>query len=97
MSLVDPPLDDMAPPSIRRRSEDDRAADGVGFQSLRALGIEATQLASGKVWTDYNLHDPGVTILEQLCYALTELAYRADLPVADQLCGPDGDRFPAAA
>ena len=27
----------------------------------------------GETWTDYNLHDPGVSILEQLCYGLTDL------------------------
>ncbi|WP_293905372.1 hypothetical protein [Phenylobacterium sp.] len=78
------------PTSIPRRNAAARAADPVAFQSLRALGIEWTQLASGQRWTDYNLHDPGVTILEQLAYALTELAYRADFPVADHLCGEDG-------
>ncbi|MFN6251918.1 MAG: glycoside hydrolase domain-containing protein [Acetobacteraceae bacterium] len=47
---------------------------------------------SGEVWTDYNFSDPGVTIIEQLCYALTELPYRADLPVADLLTPPHGTR-----
>ena len=40
---------------------------------LREMGIEEIQKLSGKIWTDFNLHDPGVTILEQLCYALTDL------------------------
>ena len=34
---------------------------------------------SGKVWTDHNLHDPGITTLEALCYALTDLGYRTEL------------------
>src|SRR5262249_25480021 len=34
--------------------------------------------------------DPGVTILEQLCYALTDLLYRAAFPVADLLTRPPG-------
>ena len=48
-------------------------------------GIELVQALSANNWTDYNLHDPGVTILEQLCFALTELGYRAGFPVKDQL------------
>jgi hypothetical protein len=43
---------------------------------------------SSDVWTDFNYSDPGVTILEQFCYALTELPYRAQLPVADLLSQP---------
>lgn len=64
--------------------------DADSFADLRRLGIELAQRFSGKLWTDYNLHDPGVTILEQLAYALTELIYRADLPVADLLRGKEG-------
>ncbi len=80
-----------APQSIPRVSQADREADELGFWSLRALAIARTQAASGKVWTDYNLHDPGVTLLEAVCYALTELVYRADFDVADHLCGEDGE------
>ncbi len=38
------------------------------FSSLRQEGIALVQALSGGTWTDYNLHDPGVTILEALCY-----------------------------
>src|SRR5690606_20918248 len=40
---------------------------------------------SGKIWTDHNVHDPGITILEMLCYALMDLGYRTNLPVEDIL------------
>ena len=33
------------------------------------------------IWTDFNDHDPGIMILEQLIYASTELPYRANLPM----------------
>jgi len=55
------------------------------FTELREKGIAYIQKFSGDIWTDYNSHDPGVTILEQLCYALTDLAYRTSLPVEDLL------------
>jgi hypothetical protein len=77
-----------APPlTIKRKDRQDREAS---FEKLRAEGLKLAQAASGGTWTDYNLHDPGVTILEQLCYALTDLIYRTEFAVADHLTGADG-------
>lgn len=73
--------------TIRRRGAAERAA---GFSGLREQGLAAIRSLCGDTWTDHNLHDPGITILEQLCYALTELIYRAQFPVEDHLCGSDG-------
>lgn len=73
--------------AIRRRSA---AASEHAFDRLRAQGLQWLQRVGGRVWTDHNLHDPGITLLEQLCFALTDLQYRADFPVADHLTGPDG-------
>jgi hypothetical protein len=64
--------------------------DGLDFDGLRRKGIAALQSLSGKTWTDYNLHDPGVTLLELLCYGLTDLVYRTDFDVADFLTGASG-------
>lgn len=55
------------------------------FAVLRQIGIEHLQSLSGELWTDYNLHDPGVTILEVLCYALTDLSYRTHFNLQDLL------------
>lgn len=74
-------------PFIARRP---KAPAPQSFWGLRAQGLAASQALSGQVWTDFNLHDPGVTILEQVCYALTELVFRADHAVADHLTGEDG-------
>lgn len=57
----------------------------LDFQILRQIGIDRLQQLSGKLWTDYNLHDPGVTILEVLCYAITDLGYRNNLEIEDLL------------
>jgi hypothetical protein len=51
----------------------------LDFKRLRQEGIDLIQTLSGDEWTDYNLHDPGVTTLEILCYGLTELGYRSRL------------------
>ena len=62
---------------------------GLDYAYLRTEGIRLVQQLSGSIWTDYNEHDPGVTTLEQLCYALTELSWRAEMPMADILCDPE--------
>ncbi|WP_343732780.1 hypothetical protein [Duganella sp.] len=64
--------------------------DGLDFDGLRRKGIALLQDLSSQQWTDYNLHDPGVTLLELLSYGLTDLVYRTDFDVADYLTGPDG-------
>ncbi len=57
----------------------------MDFASLLAAATATAQAVSGGRWTDYNEHDLGVTILEALCYALTDIAYRAGHPMADIL------------
>ncbi|MEM9596687.1 MAG: hypothetical protein AAGD06_20630 [Acidobacteriota bacterium] len=58
---------------------------GLDYALLKEEGTALLQQLSGSIWTDYNESDPGVTVLEQLCYALTELSYRAEIPLADLL------------
>lgn len=55
------------------------------YAELRSAGLKAVEGYSHELWTDYNTHDPGVTILEYLCYALTDLGVRTGLPVGDLL------------
>lgn len=55
------------------------------FKHLMEKGLKYVQDFSGDIWTDYNSHDPGVTILEQFCYGLTELAYKTSFPIEDLL------------
>ncbi|GAB4396888.1 MAG: hypothetical protein OHK0053_12010 [Microscillaceae bacterium] len=64
------------------------------FEFLRSQGLQFIQELGGAFWTDYNDHDPGITILEQLCYALTDLAYRTDLPIQDHLAGQSAAQKP---
>lgn len=67
----------------------------LNFTELRNKGLEYIQQFSGDVWTDYNLHDPGVTILDQLCYALTDIGYRTSLPIKDLLTPEKGKAIDA--
>ncbi|HYJ64069.1 MAG TPA: hypothetical protein VEV62_10025, partial [Parafilimonas sp.] len=57
--------------------------DYLNFDKLRSEAIAYLGNLSGKIWTDHNVHDPGITILEMLIYALLDLGYRTNLPVTD--------------
>jgi uncharacterized protein len=57
----------------------------MDFEQLRSLGIRHLEKLGTKMWTDFNLHDPGITILEVLCYAITDLGYRTNFPIQDLL------------
>ncbi|HWQ26389.1 MAG TPA: hypothetical protein VN367_06340 [Chlorobaculum sp.] len=60
------------------------------FAFLRSKGIEFIEQMSSRWWTDYNSHDPGITILEALCYAITDLGYRTGWDISDLLAEPAG-------
>lgn len=47
---------------------------------------------SSQAWTDFNTHDPGITILEYLCYTLSELNLIASMPIQDLLARPGQDK-----
>jgi hypothetical protein len=65
----------------------------MDFDELRKEAIQSTQRASGKKWTDYNLHDPGVTILEQFSFVLTDIAYRTNLGIEELLFHSNNERI----
>lgn len=56
---------------------------GKDYAWLRSQGRQYIEDLSGKLWTDYNTHDPGITFLELMCYAITDLGYRISMPVQD--------------
>ncbi len=61
---------------------------GKDYAFLRQEGLKYIEELAHKLWTDYNTHDPGVTMLEMLCYAITDLGYRIAMPVEDILAKP---------
>lgn len=72
------------PPAITNAPSDHPSMD---FAFLRAEGVRHIRRLAGHLWTDHNAHDPGITILEQLCYALTDLNYRIGYDIQDLLAG----------
>ncbi len=57
----------------------------LDYATLRQEGLRLLERLAGPEWTDFNEHDPGITILEQYCYALSELAYRCNFSIPDLL------------
>lgn len=66
--------------------------DQTDFHFLRKTGIEYIEKLGGKLWTDYNSHDPGITTLEVLSYAITDLGMRMNLNMEDILASKDEDK-----
>ncbi|MDD3353009.1 YegP family protein, partial [Zoogloea sp.] len=75
------------PPSISRTPEDMALDAHALFQE----GLVHLRRLAGKTWTDHNVHDPGITVLELATWALAEFGYRVSLPLEDLLSPPDGD------
>jgi hypothetical protein len=69
--------------------------DPLGYTLLRKQGVDYIIALGSKFWTDFNIHDPGITLLEALCYGLTDLGYRNEFSVADLLATPPGTPFDA--
>src|SRR5690349_2907516 len=61
----------------------------MDYARLRAEGLALLERLATSQWTDFNSHDPGITILEQLCYAITDLGYRTAFPIAELVAGGD--------
>ncbi|WP_103069642.1 hypothetical protein [Aquimarina sediminis] len=69
--------------------KDPNIPDFLDFKTLRKEGLEHIGALSGKIWTDHNAHDPGITILEVLVYALMDLGYKTNLPFKDLIALKD--------
>ncbi|MDX2304718.1 MAG: hypothetical protein NW226_18050 [Microscillaceae bacterium] len=55
------------------------------FWNLRREGISLIERLGHQQHTEYNSSDPGITILEALCFAITDAAYRMGFDMKDLL------------
>lgn len=76
--------------SVAYQIENVPLKESMDFRVLKARALKIIQEQSGQEWTNYNPADPGITILDQLCYALTELGYCTDFPIEDVLTPESG-------
>lgn len=78
-------LSQLAIPKKNRNGAVPESNAAFDHERLFVAGLEHIERLARRIWTDYNVHDPGITTLELLCYAITDLGYRASLPVQDLL------------
>lgn len=81
----------MAPPSSKNQPSVYEKNHEFAF--FLEEGMRYIQELAGKTWTDHNASDPGITILEQLCYALADLSYRTSFDIPDLLAEDGKDTF----
>lgn len=74
-------------------ASDQQLTPSADFAMLREQGIKHLEQLAGSQWSDFNTHDPGITILEQLCYALTDFNYRAEYELPDLLSRDGEDAY----
>ena len=55
------------------------------FDNLQKNALETIRELSGQLWTDHAPHDPGITTLDILNYALSELDYQMSFPLEQYL------------
>lgn len=55
------------------------------YKYLQDVSLERLEQLCWKLWTDYNVHDPGITIADYFNYALFELNYRLEFPFENYL------------
>lgn len=65
----------------------------LDYEFLRREGIRYLEQMAGQLWTDFNTHDPGITMLEQVCYAITDLAHRITYDLPDLLTNDKGQAY----
>ena len=63
------------------------------YAYLRKAGLAHIQALGSRIWSDYNIHDPGITILENVAYAITDLGYRTAYDTQDLLGLKEGDGY----
>jgi len=54
--------------------------DEMKFSDLKESSQKRIKALAPKLWSDYNIHDSGITIFELLCYVITDLGYRGGYP-----------------
>jgi hypothetical protein len=63
------------------------------YAYLRVAGLDHLQKLGSRLWTDYNIHDPGIMIMEMVAYAISDLGYRTAYDIQDILGLEEGDGY----
>jgi len=75
---------------VKNHILDERLPLNQNFEELKKTALNFIQKFGSSEWTNLNQSDPGVTILDQLCFAMTELGYCGEFPIEDLLTQSNG-------
>ncbi|AOT08503.1 hypothetical protein [Pseudoalteromonas luteoviolacea] len=64
---------------------------GQDLDGLRAQGVAKLQKLAPDTWSDHNVFDPGITLLEVLAYVLSDLSYKLNYSVEDLITVEPGE------
>ena len=78
-------LSQLSIPKKKALTAIDEATAPLDHEQLFAIGLQHVRRLASRIWNDYNVHDPGITTLELLAFAITDLSYRASFPIEDLL------------
>ncbi|RUL78803.1 hypothetical protein [Dyella choica] len=57
----------------------------IDFETLLAQAKQALVEYAGKRWSHMGENDPGITLLQAICYNVSDIGYRSSLPLTDLL------------
>lgn len=77
-------------PSVRQR---DALPPSLDYNFLREEGLKHIRRLSGDIWSDHNVGDPGITMLEVLCLAILDINYRISFDIKDLIANEQGDLY----
>jgi len=72
--------------TISRLTDNHTALDQ---KKMVSQGIKEIEKMAGGWWSNFNPSDPGITMLDLLCYGLLNLGYQSEFPIEDILTGDD--------
>jgi len=79
--------------TLRKRYIKKKDKGSGEYEDLHIQGVKLLQELSSTNWTDYNEHDPGLTIFENIAYTLTNLSFKTSLPINDILTEGKGNQL----
>lgn len=82
----------LVPPRIEAQPP---ATPGLDLEAVSKEGRANLRQLAGLTWTDHNVHDPGITLLESIAYGWVDLAYRATTTMPQLLEAPSRHFFSA--
>lgn len=63
------------------------------YEFLREEGLKHIRELGGNLWSDHNVGDPGITMLEVLCVAIADISSRISSDIKELIANPKGELY----